>query len=96
MKNETIENIIDKYDYHRKEYDKWYGWAIIAGVLIGVIILIPVGLPLIIIAGIKGSKHKKEYKRMEKDCFLKTLDGEEKEKYEKIYQYMKSKKKWYD
>ena len=94
--NKEKETMIEEYDFHRKEHDKWYGRAIIAGVFIGIIILIPIGLPLAIVAIIKTSQHKKEYKRIENDCFLKTLEDDEKEEYEKIYQYMKNQKKWYD
>lgn len=39
--NKEKETMIEEYDFHRKEHDKWYGRAIIAGVFIGIIILMP-------------------------------------------------------
>jgi len=92
---EEKQTMIEEYDFHRKEYNKWIGWVMMAGLFCGLIFLVPIGIPLFIVAIIKISKHGKAFEVLQKECFLKSLNGIDKDKYAKMYQYMMSRKTFF-
>ncbi|MCE7744249.1 MAG: hypothetical protein GPJ52_03830 [Candidatus Heimdallarchaeota archaeon] len=88
--------ILERYDYHRKQHEKWLAWSIFPTFLTVMVIAAPIGLPLLIICMVKMTKHAKAHKQIAKECFLKSMEnGVDKEKFEKMYQYMKDQKRWW-
>jgi len=85
--------MIEQYDYHRKQHEKWFSITLILACFGGAL---PPLLLFLIFPLIKVNKHAKEHKRIAKDCFLKSMEnGVDKEKYEKMYQYMQNQKRWW-
>lgn len=85
--------MLEQYDFHRKQHEKWFSIALIFACFGGVL---PPLILLIILPLVKINKHAKAHKRITKECFLKSMEnGVDKEKYEKMYQYMQNQKKWW-
>lgn len=89
LDNLTVEEIITLWETKRSDSRKK---ATISGFLICSII----GLPFAIYIFIKAYKDEQYYKRIKKDCTIKSVDGNNKEKYQKITEYIKANKKWFD
>jgi len=86
-------SMIERYDFHRKQHEKWFGIAMIFACFGGAL---PPLLLFLIFPFIRMSKHAKIHKQIQKDCFLKSMEnGVDKEKYEKRYQYMQNQKRWW-
>ena len=89
--NQEQKDIMEKYDYHRKQHKKW---SEIYYLNLCPCISCPTLFILLFFTTNKLGKHKRAIEELQRECFLKSLDGIDKDKYAKMYQYMLNQKTW--
>lgn len=91
--NKEQKTMIERYDFHRKQHEKWFSITLIFACFGGA--LSPL-LLVLILPFVKMNKHAKIHKQIQKDCFLKSMENNaDKEKFEKMYQYMINQIRWW-
>ncbi len=89
--NQELTDMVEKYIYIRKQHTKWMN---IYYLNFCPCISCPTLFVLLIFTVIKLGKYNYSIKALHEECFQKSLDGIDKDKYAWIYQYMMNQKTW--